>query len=147
MASRRGVIPAALAALAFAAAPALAALPGGAKYSGTTSDGNPVVVKLTGDAKYVKRMRITYDLKCAGGGTAHSYTDVLGVRIKKDRTFSRSGTYTGSSDGSKNSFRLSGKLSATTAHGKFSLTSTVKSGKKKIRCETGKLSWSAKRPK
>jgi hypothetical protein len=142
------VIAAALAALALATAPALAALPGGARYVGTTSDGSPVMVKLTRDAKYVKRIRVSYQVKCSDGRTAHTYTDVLGARVRKDHTFSASGSYTGSQDGSKNSYHLSGKLSASKAHGKFSLTSTASGGgKKKIRCKTGQLTWSAKRKK
>jgi hypothetical protein len=144
---RRHPIPAALAVLAIAAPAAIAALPGGAKYVGTTSDGSAVTVKLSGDAKQVKRLRIHYRVKCSDGGTAQTYTDVLGPRVHKDRTFSASGTYTGSSDGSKNTFHLSGKLSASRAHGKFSLTSTSKGGGKKVTCKTGKLTWSAKRQK
>jgi hypothetical protein len=145
---RRHSIPAALAVLALAAPAAFAALPGGAKYVGTTSDGSAVTVKLSGDAKQVKRLRIHYRVKCNDGRTGQTYTDILGPRVRKDRTFSTSGTYTGSSDGSKNTFHLSGKLSASRAHGKFSLTSTSKAGKgKKLTCKTGQLTWSAKRQK
>jgi hypothetical protein len=125
---------------------ALAALPGGARYAGTTSDGNPVMVKLSRDAKSVKRMRITYDLSCNRGRSARSYTDILGPRVHKDRSFSVSGKYTGTQDGSKNTFRVSGKLSAGKAHGKFSLKSTGKaSDGSKLSCKTGNLTWSATR--
>jgi hypothetical protein len=145
---RRRLIPAAIAALALAAPAALAALPGGARYAGKTSDGNPVAVKLSGNAKNVKRMRITYDLSCSKGRTAHSYTDILGPRIRKDRTFSTSGSYTGTQDGSKNTFHVSGKLSASKAHGKFSLTATGRaSDGTKLNCKTGRVTWSAKRQK
>src|SRR4051812_21273008 len=145
---RRHPIPAALAVLAIAAPAAVAALPGGGKYVGTTSDGSAVTVKLSGDAKQVKRLRIHYRVTCNDGRTGHTYTDILGPRVRKDRTFSTSGTYTGSSDGSKNTFHLSGKLSSSRAHGKFSLTSTSKAAKgKKLTCKTGPLTWSAKRQK
>ena len=146
MTKRRHTILIALAALALAA-PAALALPGKAKYAGTTSDGSAVTVRLSGDAKAVKRMRIHYGLTCSGGRTGDSYTDIVGARVRKDRTFSVSATYTGSKDGSKNTFHVSGKLSASKAHGKFSLTSTTKTGKKKLTCKTGQLTWSAKRQK
>jgi hypothetical protein len=139
-------IPAAIAALALAAPAALAALPGNARYAGTTSDDNPVMVKLSGDAKNVKRMRITYDLSCGKGRTAHSYTDIIGPKVHKDRSFSTSGSYTGTKDGSKNTFHVSGKLSAGKAHGKFSLKSSGRaSDGSKVSCKTGQLTWSAKR--
>jgi hypothetical protein len=144
---RRHAIPAALAALALAAPAALAALPGGAKYVGTTSDGSAVMVRLTGNAKNVKRMRISYVVHCDNGGSGRTYTDIAGASVHRDRTFSMSGTYTGRSDGSKNRFSVSGKLTAKKAHGKFSLKSTGKGGKgkKKVTCTTGKLTWSAAR--
>jgi hypothetical protein len=148
MNARKHTLPIGLAAVALAAPAALAALPGGAKYVGTTNSGSTVTVKLSGDAKTVKRMRIHYGLKCNGGRTGQSYTDVLGARVHKDHGFAVSATYTGSADGSKNTFHVSGKLSAGKAHGKFSLTSTTKGGgKKKLTCKTGKLTWSAKRKK
>jgi hypothetical protein len=147
MTKRRHTIPIALTALALVAPGALAALPGKAKYAGKTSDGNAVTVRLSGDAKTVKRLRIHYGLTCNGGRTGDSYTDVVGARLHKDHSFSVSATYTGSKDGSKNTFHVSGKVSASKAHGKFSLTSTSKSGKKKLTCKTGKLTWSAKRQK
>src|SRR3954470_2733731 len=148
MNARRHTIPIAFAVAALAAPVALAALPGKAKYVGTTSDGSAVTVRLSGDAKTVKRMRIHYGLKCSGGRTGQSYTDVLGAHVHKDRSFSVSATYTGSKDGSKNTFHVSGKLSASKAHGKFSLKSSGRaSDGSKVSCKTGKLTWSAKRQK
>ena len=145
---RRHLIAAAFAALAIAAPAALAALPGGARYAGTTSDSSAVTLKLTGNGKNVKRMRIHYDLSCNKGRTAHSYTDILGPRVHKDRTFSTSGSYTGTQDGSKNTFHVSGKLSASKAHGRFSLKATGRaSDGGKLSCKTGRLTWSAKRQK
>ena len=145
---RKHLIAAALAALALAAPAALAALPGGARYAGKTSDGSSVTLKLSGDGKSVKRMRIHYKLSCNKGRTAHSYTDILGPRIRKDRTFSASGTYTGTKDGSKNTYHVSGKVSASKSHGKFSLTSSGRaSDGTKLSCKTGKLTWSVKRKK
>ena len=56
--------------------------------------------------------------------------------------------YTGTADGSKNRFHVSGKLSAGKAHGKFSLKATGRaSDGTKLSCKTGKLSWSAQRQK
>jgi hypothetical protein len=149
MFSRRHLIPL-VAASAVAVAPAaLAALPGGAKYAGTTSDGKPVSIKLTSDGKRIKRMRINYHVTCDNGGATDTYTDISGPQIHKNHAFSVSGTYTGSSDGSKNKFSVSGKVWNKTAHGKFSLTATGKpSGAGgKLHCKTGKLTWSAKRQK
>jgi hypothetical protein len=106
MNSRRHLIPLVAATAAAVAPAALAALPGGAKYAGTTSDGNAVTLKLTGDGTRIKRMRISYQLS------------------------------------------VSGKVWNKTAHGKFSLNSTVKaSGGGKVKCKTGKLTWSAARQK
>ena len=145
---RRHLIPAAIAAVAVAAPAALAALPGNARYVGKTSDGSAVTLRLSGDGKNVKRMRIAYGLSCSKGRTAHSYTVILGPRVHKDRTFSSSGSYTGTQDGSKNSFHVSGKISASKAHGKFSLKSNGRaSDGSKVSCRTGNLTWSAKRKK
>src|SRR3954464_1587968 len=145
---RRHLTAAAIAALAVAAPAALAALPGGARYAGKTSDGSAVTLKLSGDGKNVKRMTIHYDLSCSKGRTAQSYTVILGPRVHKDRSFSTSGSYTGTQDGSKNTFHVSGKLSASKAHGKFSLKSSGRaSDGSKVTCRTGRLTWSAKRQK
>jgi hypothetical protein len=145
---RRHLIVAALAAFGLATVPALAALPGGARYAGTTSDGSAVTLKLSRDGKKVKRMRIHYGLSCNHGRSANSYTDILGPRIHKDRTFSASGSYTGTQDGSKNTYHVSGKLSAKGGHGKFSLKATGRaSDGTKLSCKTGRLTWSAKRQK
>jgi hypothetical protein len=148
MNSRRHLIPLVAATAAAVAPAALAALPGGAKYAGTTSDGNAVTLKLTGDGTRIKRMRISYQLSCDNGGSGVTYTEVRGAQIHKNHGFSVSGTYTGSKDGSKNKFSVSGKVWNKTAHGKFSLNSTVKaSGGGKVKCKTGKLTWSAARQK
>jgi hypothetical protein len=145
---RRHLIAAALAALAVAAPAALAALPGGARYAGKTSDGSAVTLKLSRDAKSVRRMRIHYDLSCTHGRSAHSYTDILGPRVRKDRTFSASGSYTGTADGSKNTFHVSGKVTASRAHGNFTLKATGRaSDGTKLSCKTGKVTWSANRQK
>ena len=149
MISRRHLIPLMAASAAVAAPAALAALPGGAKYAGTTSDGNAVSIKLTGDGTRIKRMRINYHVSCDNGGGTDTYTDISGAQIHKNHGFSASGTYTGSSDGSKNKFNVSGKVWNKTAHGKFSLTATGKpsGGGGKLHCKTGNLTWSAKRQK
>src|SRR5436190_13788391 len=108
MICRRHPLPVLVASLGIAAPAALAALPGGAKYVGTTSDGNAVTLKLSGDGSRVKRMRIHYTVDCDNGQSATTYTDILGAKIHNNG-FSASGTYTGSMDGSKNTFHVSGK--------------------------------------
>jgi hypothetical protein len=121
-----------------------AALPSRAKYVGKTSDGGAVSLRLNGDATRVHRMRIHYTLTCDDGQSGETYTDILNPRVRKDRTFVASGKYTGSSDGSTNTFKLSGKLWTKRASGKFSLKATGTVGGT---CRTGKLTWSAKRQK
>jgi hypothetical protein len=144
MNSGKTAISAAVLALAVAGPAALAAAPvGGSKYRGQTSAGEPVSLRLNGKATRVKRFRIYYTLKCEDGRTSYTYTDVLNGRLRKDHSFGVSATYTGSSDGSKNSFKLSGKVWKKRASGKFSLTSSAG----KLKCKSGKLKWSAKRTK
>src|SRR3954467_3464333 len=76
---------------------AAAALPGGARYVGDTDDGGTVMVRLSSDAARVKRMRIHYTVTCNDGKKRKpTYTDVLDARLKKDGTFSGSGSYEGS---------------------------------------------------
>jgi hypothetical protein len=139
----------ALVALLVAAPVALAAvLPGRAKYVGKTSDHNAVTLKLNGKASRITRMRIHYTVDCNDGRSGTTYTDILGARVRGDHSFSASGTYTGSGDGSQNRFKASGKLGPNKAHGKFSLKATGKtSNGSTLSCKTGKLTWSAKRKK
>ena len=120
-----------------------AALPGGAKYRGKTSAGDPVTLRLNGNAHRIKRLRISYTLKCRNNSTSYTYTDILNAKLRDNHSFAASGMYVGSSDGSTNRYNVSGRVRAKRASGKFSLTSTR--GKRK--CKTGKLTWSAKRTK
>jgi hypothetical protein len=126
-----------------------AALPGGAKYAGTTDDARPVTLRLNGSATQVTRLRIKYTDTCDDGHTNNTYTDVLNAKLRSDHTFRASATYTGSSDGSQNVFKAAGKLSARKASGTFSLTATSKpdASGAVVKCKTGKLTWSAKRQK
>jgi len=134
--------------LSVAAPVALGAAPqGGAKYAGTTSDGSPVIVRLNGNASRVKRMRISYMVTCDDGRTGNTYTDILNPRLRSDHSFAASGTYTGSGDGSQNTFKVAGKLYAKRASGTFSLVATSTTGGATVHCRTGNLSWSAKRTK
>ena len=119
------------------------ALPGGARYLGKTDTGRAVSVRLNGDASRVKRMRIHYDVTCDNGHAAQTYTDILNPRVHKDGTFKASGTYTGSGDGSKNDFKVAGKITSKKATGTFSLTATTST----VHCKTGKLTWTANRAK
>jgi hypothetical protein len=147
MNARRATSVAALAALVAAPVAAAAALPGGARYAGQTSDAGAVMVRLTGDAKRVKRMRISYTVTCDDGRSGDTYTDILNPRVRSDHTFAASGTYTGSGDGSQNDFKVAGKLYANKAKGTFSLTATSTVSGATVRCKTGKLTWSAQRQK
>jgi hypothetical protein len=126
---------------------AVAALTGGASYSGKTEDGHSVNLRLTSDAKRVKRMRIHYAVTCDDGRTGGTYTDILNPKIRSDRTFKGSGTYKGSGDGSTNKFNVAGKISKSRASGTFSLTATSDSDDQggTLTCKTGKITWSAKR--
>ena len=149
MKPRKHLLGAALIALSIATPVALAAtLPGRAKYVGKTSDGNVLTLKLNGPASRIKRMRIHYTVDCNDGHTGKTYTDILGPRVRSDHSFSASGTYTGSGDGSQNTFKVSGALSRNKARGKFSLKATGTAGDgSALTCKTGKLTWSAKRQK
>src|SRR3954468_5057662 len=89
-----------------------AALPGGGKYAGKTDDAQSVTLRLTSDAKRVKKMRIHYTVTCNDGRSGDTYTDILNPRIRSDHTFRGSGTYKGSGDGSENVFKVTGKVSA-----------------------------------
>jgi hypothetical protein len=141
---RRTALLATVLALLVAVPVVLAAAPaGGTKYRGKTSAGEPVSLRLNGNAHRVKRLRISYTLTCGNGSKSYTYTDILNVRLRKDYSFAASGKYTGSADGSRNSFSLSGKVRPKKASGKFSLTSA----RGKLKCKTGKLTWSAKRVK
>lgn len=138
---------AALAVLVAVPITVLAALPGGAKYAGKTDDGGSVTLRLSSNAKRVKKMRIHYTVECNDGRSGKTYTDILNLRIKPDRTFHGKGTYTGSGDGSDNKFNVSGKISKRKASGTFSLTATSSPDSQgpELKCKTGKLTWSAKR--
>jgi hypothetical protein len=118
------------------------ALPGSARYSGRTDEGGAVSVRLSSDASRVKRMRIHYTVTCNDGvDRKPTYTDILDARLRKDGTFSGSGSYHGSVSDDLNTFKVSGKVTKRRASGTFSLTSTTAD----VRCKTGKLTWSAKR--
>jgi hypothetical protein len=124
-----------------------AALPGGGKYAGKTDDAQAVTLRLTSDAKRVKKMRIHYTVTCNDGRSGETYTDILNPKIRSDHSFRGSGTYKGSGDGSENAFKVTGTVSAKKASGTFSLTATSESEAQgeTLRCKTGKLTWSAKR--
>jgi hypothetical protein len=123
------------------------ALPGAAKYIGETEKNLAVTLRLTGDGTHVKRMRIHYTVSCDNGRSGDTYTDVLNVRVRSDRRFKGAGTYMGSGDGSENKFKVSGRVSARRASGKFSLTATgtPAGATEPVHCKTGKLSWTADR--
>lgn len=135
------VCTALVAAVAIVPAASALKLPGRAKYVGKTSDGGSVQLRLSHDAKRVARMRIHYTLHCPGGKKSKTYTVILNARVHHSRSFGSAGSYTGTSDKSKNKFRLSGILSKRRAAGTFTLTNVHG----KTRCSTGKLRWHARR--
>jgi len=141
------LLAAALAVLVAVPITVFAALPGGAKYAGKTGKGGAVTLRLTGDAKRVKKMRIHYTVECNDGRSGKTYTDILNPHIRSDRTFRGKGSYKGSGDGSENKFKVVGKISKRKASGTFSLTATSSpdSQDPTLKCKTGKLTWSAKR--
>jgi hypothetical protein len=123
-----------------------AALPGGAKYSGKTDDGRSLSLKLSSDAKLVKRMRINYEVTCNDGRSGRTYTDILNAKVRSDHSFRGSGSYKGSGDGSINKFKVAGTISKRKASGTFSLTATSETDEgDTLRCKTGQLTWTAKR--
>jgi hypothetical protein len=135
---------AALAALSGAGA-ALAAGLGKARYTGTTSDNTAVRLRLSSDGKRVAKLRIFYTVNCDNGQAHKTFTDIFNLGIGKRSTFSGSGTYQGQQDHSTNDFKISGKVGASSAKGKFSLKATDET--KTVHCNTGTVSWTASRVK
>jgi hypothetical protein len=140
-------VVAALCAALLMASPAIAALPHKARYSGQTSDNSTVRLRISNDGKRVAKLRIFYKVTCDDGRTNTTFTDVLNLRVHKHGKFAGQGTYTGSGDGSKNSFKVAGTVSKKKATGSFSLTATGTDQQtgKTISCQTGPLTWSALR--
>jgi hypothetical protein len=120
------------------------ALQGGARYIGKTARGGAVSLRLSDDAKRIRRMRIHYTVTCSDHRARKpTYTDILDARLGSGGSFKGSGSYQGTVGKDLNKFKVSGKVTAHKARGTFSLTSTTS----RARCKTGKLTWSAKRQK
>lgn len=145
--ARSTLLCAAATALASAPSALSAALPGGARYAGETDRGGAVTLRLAGDAKRVKRIRIRYSVTCDDGRTGDTYTDVLNAPVGRYHRFRTAGTYRGSGDGSQNRFKVSGRVSARGARGRFSLTATATpaGSAQPVSCRTGGLRWRADR--
>jgi hypothetical protein len=141
MASTLGACAAVLA----TAAGALAALPGGAQYSGTTNDGRAVHVTLSADGRRVARLEVQYALRCRGNVVGSSFTTVTGALLNGSGRFDLAGSYSGSRDHSTNRFKTSGTVTADTATGSFTLASSLRRGRRVQRCHTGALSFTARR--
>lgn len=126
---------------------ALAALPGKAQYSGQTSDHSTVRLRLSNSGKRVAKLRIYYAVNCNDGKSHTTYTDVLNLRLAKNGAFAGKGSYIGSGDGSKNKFKIAGKVTTKKATGTFSLTAsgTDPTTGQTVDCKTGSLTWSAVR--
>jgi hypothetical protein len=137
----------ALAALVAVPAAPAAKLVAGERYSGQTSDGDPVQLRLSGNLQRVARMRIHYTLQCSNGNRESSYTDILNAPVRGGKKFTLKGSYTGTDDQSLNTFRVSGKLTRSHANGTFSLTYTgaKAAGGESVSCKTGRLRWHATR--
>jgi hypothetical protein len=135
-------ILAALATLVCAAA-AFAAGLSKAQYTGTTSDNTAVRLRLSGDGKRVAKLRIFYTVNCDNGQAHKTFTDIFNLGIGKHKAFSGSGNYTGQQDGSRNNFKISGRVGASSAKGRFSLKATDAANT--VHCNTGTVSWTADR--
>ena len=133
---------AALAAL-FSVSVALAAGLSKAQYTGTTSDNTAVRLRLSSDGKRVAKLRIFYSVNCDNGQAHKTFTDIFNLAIGKRNAFAGSGTYQGQQDGSSNNFKISGKVGASRARGRFSLKAT--DAAKTVHCNTGTVSWTANR--
>jgi hypothetical protein len=122
-------------------------LDGGAHYSGKTSDGNSVTLRLSGNRQRVARMRIHYTLQCDNGQRETTYTDILNAPVRGGQKFTSSGSYTGTGDQSLNKFKATGTLKRRTASGTFSLSYTgpKNAAGDAVSCKTGALRWHASR--
>src|SRR4051812_14119862 len=127
--------------LLLAAVAAQAARPvGDARYSGKTSEGLGVSVRVSRGGGYVARMAIRYHVKCTDGARGTPVTDLFDLRIDADGGFGFDGTYTGRVDKSRNHVRMHGTISRQRASGSFRLT--AKRGK--TRCHSGRVRWHAR---
>ena len=103
-----------------------------------------MTLRLSRDARRVARLRIDYELKCDNGKSSQTYTVVLRARLHgKRHTFRAHGRYRGSRDGSRNEFRLAGRVSRRAARGTFSLENESRDDD--VKCTSGKLRWRAGR--
>ena len=138
---------AALCAALLVAAVAVAALPGKAQYSGQTSDNSTIRLRLSGNGKRVAKLRVYYKVTCSDGHSHTTYTDVLNLRLGRGGKFAGKGSYIGSGDGSKNSFKVAGTVTTKKAKGSFALTASGKDPTtgSAVNCKTGSLTWSAAR--
>jgi hypothetical protein len=124
-----------------------AAVPGRAKYLGQTGSGGAVTLRVSGDGKTVKRMRIHYQVTCNDHQPRQpTYTDIVDAQLRRDGSFKGAGEYQGSVVKDTNRFKVAGKLTTRGASGTFSLTATSTDGSN-VQCKTGKLTWSATRQK
>ena len=114
-----------------------------AQYTGTTSERTVVRLRLSSDGHRIAKLRIYYMISCDSGETHKTRTDIFGLRIAKDGSFSGRGTYTGAQDSSTNHFKISGVVSSSRAKGKFSLTAVDQT--RTVHCRTGTVTWTAKR--
>jgi hypothetical protein len=121
--------------MAASALPAPAATPsGGTRYTGKTSEGLGVRLRVSASGGYVASMHIRYDVHCSDGA------DLYDLRIDGHGRFNFAGTYTVRRDGSRNRVRMHGRISRRRASGSFVLTGK----RKKVHCRSKRVSWHAR---
>jgi hypothetical protein len=127
--------------MAASALPAPAATPsGGTRYTGKTSEGLGVRLRVSASGGYVASMHIRYDVHCSDGAVGAPSTDLYDLRIDGHGRFNFAGKYTVRRDGSRNRVRMHGLFSRRRASGSFVLTGK----RKKVHCRSKRVSWHAR---
>lgn len=140
----RRLVEASIAAATLLLAPgAHARTPASERYSGKSSQGMPVSLALAGDRRSIVALSIGYRDRCSDGHSYRGYTRVRGIALVGG-SFSAPGTYL---DGrTEDRFTVAGTVARRSAHGHFALrVSGVDSAGHKVRCSTGRLTWTARR--
>ena len=123
---------------------ALAALPGGARYTGTTSENHNVTITIASNGKRIRRFAINYFFHCSVAADSRVFRTTID-RIVPDAQgrFAVKGDYTGSGGGDTHHFVASGKVGPKSASGTFKTTGHTLD--KKVFCHSDKIHWSATR--
>ena len=114
------------------------------RYSGTTSQGKPIVLEVSADGATLTRLDLEYDAKCPPSGNyAGAESTAAALPIQSDRTFTAplAKTPVSANTGSVNgTFDTAGK-----ATGTLTVHVTMDVLGKHIECESGTISWTASR--